>query len=241
MMSGKVVLITHDSADKDDRAATWLRAQGFTLHWTCPAEGGALPELSSEVAALVVYGGRYDVRDRNRHAFLNDELRCIEGALGRGIPFLGLCLGGQLLAHVLGEDVGPHPQGLVEYGYYDLEPTRQGREIFGDGLKVLQSHWHGWYRTPAGAVGLGGTAHFPEQAFRYGSNAYAFQFHPEASRSMLEAWIARRPPERHQLPGAFPPERQRADFATHDPALGRWFHGFLHHWLAPRMMSEAAE
>jgi GMP synthase (glutamine-hydrolysing) len=240
-MAAKVILLTHDTGDKDDRASSWLSARGYELLWTCPAEGGALPALNDDVAGLVVYGGRFDIRDRELHPFLKTEMKFIEAALSRDVPFLGLCLGGQLLAHVLGQPVGPHPMGHAEYGYYDLVPTSQGRAIFGEGLKVLQSHWHGWYDAPKGAIPLGGTACFPQQAFQYGETAFAFQFHPEASRTMLATWIGRRPSERHLLPGAFPPARQLADNLLYDRLLGEWFDTFLARWARVRMLQEAAE
>lgn len=240
-MVSKVILVTHDTADRDDRASAFFRAHGFGLQWTCPAEGGALPELTDDVAALVVYGGRYDIRDKAAHPFLADEMKHIEKALAGGVPFLGLCLGGQLLAHVLGEDVGPHPLGHAEYGYYDLNPTAAGREVFGGGLKVLQSHWHGWFETPRGATALAATEHFPQQAFSYGPNAYGFQFHPEASRTMLSAWIGRRPAARNAMPGAFPPERQLTDNLVYDEALGAWFNGFLARWMGVQEKRQAAE
>ncbi len=182
-----------------------------------------------------------DVGEQAAYPFLVDELKFIDLTLSRGIPFLGICLGGQLLAHALGEEVGPHPETRAEYGYYDLIPTEAGRAEFGPGLKVLQSHWHGWYRTPKDAVKLAHSAGFPEQAFRYGDNAYGIQFHPEASRTMLTRWIGRRPPERHALAGAFPPERQLADYLLYDRALGDWFHDFLGRWSGIARRREAAE
>jgi GMP synthase (glutamine-hydrolysing) len=241
-MTEKIILVTHDPADTDDRASAWLAAQGYELERTCPAEGGMIPPLTEETAGVVVYGGKYDVDQQDRYPFLLDELRLIEEVLKREVPFLGFCLGGQLLAHALGEEVGPHPQGFVEYGYYDFLPTSEGRAILGEVPKVLQSHFHGWYNAPKGVVSLGRSETFPEQAFRYGERTYGFQFHPEASRAMLERWIARRPPERHLMPGAHPPERQRADFERYDKALGEWLYWFLARWAKPAALwREAAE
>jgi GMP synthase (glutamine-hydrolysing) len=238
-----IILVTHDKDDKDDRASAWLARHGHRLLWTCPAEGEAIPPLTDDIAGIVAYGGKQCVDEQDRWPYLKDELRLIDNALKREVPFLGLCLGGQLLAHALGEPVGPHPQGFAEYGYYDFVLTEEGRVVLGQVPKVLQSHFHGWYRTPTGAVALGRSEAYPEQAFRYGDSAYGLQFHPEASRAMLARWIARRPPERHQMPYAFAPERQLADNLVYHQALGAWFHGFLERWMAPAtaLHREAAE
>jgi GMP synthase (glutamine-hydrolysing) len=241
-MTGTFILVTHDKDEKDDRASAWLRRQGYRPHWTCPAEGESLPALTDEIAGAVIYGGKQSVAEQEQYPFLKDELRFIDDVLKRDLPFLGLCLGGQLLAHVLGEPVSAHADAHAEYGYYDFLPTAAGRRILGEVPKVLQSHFHGWYATPKGAVALGRSEAFPEQAFRYGDQAYGLQFHPEASRGMLMRWIGNRPPERHALPHAFPAERQLADNLVHDTALGDWFHGFLAQWLSEsRARREAAE
>ena len=241
-MTEKIILVTHDKDEKDDRASLWLKRRGYGLVWTRPAEGELIPPLTDDIAGVVIYGGRHCVDEQGRHPFLKDELRFIEETLKRQIPFLGICLGGQLLAHALGERVGPHPKGFAEYGYYDFAPTPEGLAALGPVPKVLQSHFHGWYETPKGAVALGCSAAFPEQAFRYGDKAYGIQFHPEASRTMLMRWIARRPPERHLMPGAYPPDRQLADNLVYDKALGEWFHRFLGQWIAPaQAYREAAE
>lgn len=242
----RVLAISHDPTDIPNRCSDWLVRQGYELVTACPAAGEPLPAFDERVTGVVVFGGRYDVRDRGEHGFLADETRFIEETLRRGLPYLGICLGGQLLAHVLGETVDGHPGRFAEYGYYELRMTPEGRGFAPEGLKVLQSHWHGWYATPKGATLLAYTENFPQQAFRYGANAFAIQFHPEARRPTLEKWIGRRPKERYLLNGAHPPERQLADNLTHDAALQSWFHEFLDRWLGPARLNldaprEAAE
>ncbi len=242
----RILAITHDPTDIPNRCSDWLQDQGYDVVAACPAAGDALPVFDERVAGVVVFGGRYDVRDREQHVFLKDEIRFIEEVLRRDLPYLGICLGGQLLAHVLGETVEGHPDACAEYGYYDLHLTREGRGFAPEGLKVLQSHWHGWYATPKGTTLLAYTENFPQQAFRYGDRAYAIQFHPEARRSTLEKWIGRRPKERYLLAGAHPPEQQLADNVRYDAALATWFHGFLGRWMGParsqwNALREAAE
>lgn len=230
-MPESILLVTHDRDPMDDRASQWAAAQGYALDWRCPADGDSLPKLDDRIAGIVLYGGAQDVDQQERYPFFEREFRLIEDAYKRGTPMLGLCLGGQLMAHVLGEPVHGHEGGHAEYGYYDLIPAEAGRDLFGEGMKVLQSHWHGWYNTPPGAVKLAGTAAFPEQAFRHGENAYGFQFHPETRITGLSRWISRRDSTRHAMKGAHPPERQLADHRIYDAALGRWFETFLGQWL----------
>ena len=241
----RVIAISHDAGDArapSDRCTAWLRQAGYRVTTVCPAAGQSIPELDCSVAGVVVFGGKYDVMNWKQHPFLGDEMRFIEQALERRLPYLGICFGGQLLAQVLGEDVDGHRQGFAEYGYYDLAPTPEGRDFISPGLKVLQSHWHGWHATPKDAIHLAATENFPQQAFRYGGNAFGIQFHPEASRQMLQTWIARRPPERYLLKGAYGPERQLADNLAYDAALATWFHGFLGRWIgAAETRMEAAE
>jgi GMP synthase (glutamine-hydrolysing) len=238
----KIVALLHDTADAPNHCTAWLADHGHEVVTACPAAGDAIPGLGADVAGAVVFGGRFDVKMKEDLAFLRAELAFIEAVLKRGLPYLGLCLGGQLLAHVLGEEVDLHPQGFAEYGYYDLLATPEGADFVGPRpLKVLQSHWHGWYETPRGATRLAYTEAFPQQAFRYGENAYGLQFHPEATRATLERWISRRPPERYLLKGTQPPERQLADHAAHDAALQSWFNGFLNGWIGPATrLAEAA-
>lgn len=228
-----VIAILHDREDADNRCCAWLARNGYRVETACPAEGDPIPQLTAETAAAVVFGGKYDVKMKDDLAFLRGELVFIDRVLARDLPFLGICLGGQLLAHVLGEEVDRHPEGYAEYGYYDLKPTREGEMLFGSGLKVLESHWHGWYRTPKGTTRLAGTDAFPEQAFRHGRNTYGLQFHPETTRATLQRWIGRRPAERYRLKGTTPPAQQLADNLVHDAALGRWFDGFLGGWIGP--------
>jgi GMP synthase (glutamine-hydrolysing) len=240
--SQKMLLIVHDRDEMDDRASAWARDRGYELDWICPAEGERLPSLDDRIAGVIVYGGAQDVDQQESLVYLKDEMRLLDTALKRETPVLGLCLGAQLLAHMLGEKVSAHSQGHAEYGYYDLVPTEEGLPVFGGGMKVLQSHWHGWYGTPKGAVKLAGTQDFPEQAFRYGENAYGFQFHPETRRTGLTRWIARRPPHKQTMKGAHPPERQLKDNLLFDEKLGNWFNRFLDGWVSGRQMRyEAAE
>jgi GMP synthase (glutamine-hydrolysing) len=152
---------------------------------------------------LIVLGGAMNVEDQHRHPHLKTELLAIEAALRQGKPVLGICLGAQLLAHVLGAPVRRHSQ--LEIGWYELKTTVAGQTDpvlghLGECAPVFQ--WHGCtYDLPQGAVQLARTDTCEQQAFRYGSNAYGFQFHLETDVAMIERWL-RLPAYRDELASA---------------------------------------
>ena len=154
-------------------------------------------------AGLIVLGGPMNVEDQERHPHLKRELLAIEAALRQDKPVLGICLGAQLLAHVLGAPVSRHERH--EIGWYDLLTTPEGREDavlghLGPSAPVFQ--WHACtFGLPPGAVQLARTETCEQQAFRYGSNAYGFQFHLEVDAAMIERWL-RLPAYREELAAA---------------------------------------
>jgi len=141
---------------------------------------------------LVVLGGPMNVEDQARRPHLKTELRAIEAMLEQGKPVLGICLGAQLLAHVLGAPVRRHQ--APEIGWYPLNTTAAGREDpvlspLGESSPVFQ--WHRYsFEVPREATHLASTAGCEQQAFRYGDNAYGFQFHLEMDEALIERWLA---------------------------------------------------
>jgi GMP synthase (glutamine-hydrolysing) len=144
-----------------------------------------------------------NVSDRHCHPHLKTELLAIEAALAQGKPVLGICLGAQLLAHVLGAPVRRHREH--EIGWYELATTDAGRAdpVLGHlGSQAPVFQWHGCtYDLPSGAVQLARTESCEQQAFRFGTNAYGFQFHMEADTAMIERWL-RLPAYRDELAAA---------------------------------------
>lgn len=229
-MKDTIALVTHRETGRDDRAATVLSDLGYRLQWCCPAVGDALPAPDESLAGAVLYGGPQPLDALERYPFLKLEMDWIGEMLALDRPVLGLCLGGQLLAHHLGAAVGPHPRGIHEYGYYPLLPTAAGEAVFGASLRVFQSHYHG-FDLPAGAELLARGEDYPHQAFRYGAKAFGFQFHPEVTSAMVARWVAE-DAEMHGKPGAHSAERQLADDRRYNAPMGTWFTRFLKEWIA---------
>ena len=110
--------------------------------------------------------------------FIKREIDWIGVPLKENKPFLGICLGGQMLARHLGGRVDFHGEGHVEVGYYPIRPTLEGRAI----CEVWPDHVYQWHREgfdlPPGATLLAEGDTFPVQAFRQGEHAYAHPVSP---------------------------------------------------------------
>ena len=224
-MTRRIILIKHEDSPGDDRAATWFAEQGFVLDWRFPYVGGRLPALDAAIAGAVLYGGPQSAAEADRLPYLADEARWIRRCIARQVPVLGLCLGGQIIAHALGASVGPDPDGQHEFGYYALAPTDRGRAFFPDRLVVPQAHYHG-FALPDGAELLARSARYPHQAIRYGERTFAFQFHPEVTLPIFRRWQqADWAP--WGAPGAQARAEQDALAARHDQTLHHWFTEFL--------------
>lgn len=169
-----------------------IRARGHRIRFhNFERQPDAVPEVD-RYRGLIVLGGPMNVEDQDRRPHLKTELLAIERALEQGKPVLGICLGAQLLAHVLGAPVQRHDQ--VEMGWYDVHMSAEGRSdpvLGAAGVRLPVFQWHAYsYDLPSGATHLARTDTCQQQAFRFGSNAYGFQFHLEADVDVIERWLA---------------------------------------------------
>ncbi len=235
-----ILIVLHQPTSSPGRIGLWLRQRGFDLDIRYPVLGDALPSTLAEHRGVIVYGGPGSVNDDCEH--YRAVLDWLDVPLRENKPYIGICLGGQMLAKVLGARVAPHPQGLWEVGYYPVRPTAAGRALWDCWPeKVFQWHAEG-FDIPAGAeLLLEGCGHFPHQAFRYAGHAFGLQFHPEVTTAMLHAWTVRAA-DKLDMPGARPRRSLFEDRMIYDPPVACWLDSFLDHWLMlPEKMREAAE
>lgn len=210
------------------RCALQLRARGYKLEFYYPQSGERLPDRMDDYAGVMVFGGPMSANDDRRLPGIRVQLDWIPTVLQSGRPFLGICLGAQLLARALGATVKPHTDGLAEIGYFPIQPM-VGQTLFNAPLQVY--HWHReGFDLPAGAELLAIGERFPHQAYRYQANAFGVQFHPEVHRSILETWLIEGADEL-TAPGAQSAAEQRTLHIDHDAALDRWCDRFLDEWL----------
>lgn len=225
----RLLMVMQTPDGSTGRCGRKLREWGYQLEFRYPLAGEPLPAAMDGYAGVVVFGGPMSANDDDILPGIRAQLDWIPQALNSGRPFLGICLGGQLLARALGAMVQPHPRGLAEIGYFPVQPTSVGRAMFDAPLHVY--HWHReGFELPAGAELLATGARFPHQAYQYGANAFGVQFHPEVHRKILEVWLMEGARELTD-PGAQSATEQRAYHIHHDEALDRWCDGFLKAWL----------
>ena len=219
-----VLVVLHQETSTPGRVGQVLEAHDVKLDIRRPVLGEKLPETLDEHRGAIVFGGPPSANDRDAH--LVREIDWLDIPLKEERPFLGICLGAQMLAKHLGAKVASHPQGYAEVGYYPLRATVQGRR--------LMPHWpemvYQWHREgfdlPKGATLLAEGDWYPNQAFGYGPCAYGVQFHAELTLAMMHRWTTKGH-ERMKLPGA---QGRRDHFhgrGVYDPAVKRWLEQFL--------------
>lgn len=158
------------------------------------------------------------------HDYVRAEIDWLKVPLKENRPYLGICLGAQMLARHLGAQVAADEKGLTEIGWYRLRPTEHGRQMMRWPQMVYHFHREG-FDLPHGAKLLAEGDAYPNQAFRFGDNAFGIQFHAELTRAMMQSCGARREPLHH----AQRPARQRTleGRMLFDAPLRAWLSDFL--------------
>ena len=196
----------------------------FRLHQIYRAE--ALPN-PAEMTALIVLGGAMGANDDERYPFLSPLKQLIRVCLEQGIPYLGICLGGQLLAAASGSPVVPCR--WEELGTLQVTLTQKGETdplFAGISSPFGTFQWHhDSFDLPAEATLLASSPACPHQAFRLGSNAWGLQFHPEVTEQIIRAWAAWDPAT------ACRTEELVTDFQAQQPAYLRTAEHLLKNFL----------
>jgi GMP synthase (glutamine-hydrolysing) len=185
-----VLAVLHNLADSfTGHAGPALRAAGLELDERRLLDGDPLPDLD-EVDGIVAFGGDQSVREIGSDPLLQAEAELLGEAVARGVPVLGICLGAQLLAHVLGGSVARLPRRMVAWALIEPLPAAAGDPLLGAlPAGAMALHWNeDGFEPPPGAVELLRRPRGTGEGFRYGDSAWGVQFHPEVDPESLEGW-----------------------------------------------------
>lgn len=203
----------------------WVRGGGHSLGATHFYRGDSLPRIDV-VDLLVVMGGPMNIYEEADYPWLAAEKRFIEQAVIAGRRVLGICLGAQLIADVLGAKV--YANADKEIGWFPIEKMQSAPELFSAFPQRIEVfHWHGdTFDIPAGAVLAARSAGCANQAFVYDGRVVGLQFHLETTLDSAQQLIAHGANELVQGRYIQTPQEMLADASRFD-AINHVMHDLL--------------
>ena len=221
------VAIYHVAFEDAGTLGPVLDERGVGLTYLQAGRDDLSPTLDADL--VLILGGPISVYEVDRYPFLKDELKLIETLAKKDTPIVGICLGAQALASVLAARV--YPGQKKELGWDQLILSEEGKASplgLLDGLHIL--NWHGdTFDLPTGATRLASTEITPNQAFSYGPNVLALQFHVELPARDMERWLIG-----HTLELAnsnVDLGQLRSETARYAPATNEASHALFNQWL----------
>ncbi len=184
----RVLSIVHEDSSAPGTYGDFARARGHE-HLVWPIHADHAPR-AGPFGAVMVFGGTMDTHEEDSYAWLRDENDFIRAHVDAGVPLLGVCLGGQLLAKALGAQVSRAPEPEIGWHEVTRSPASAADPIFGALPERFPSlQWHNYqFALPDGAVLLASSARCL-QGYRFGEAAWGVQFHPEVTRAIVQLWI----------------------------------------------------
>lgn len=190
MIRSMILFIKHIDIEGPGTIETYLRTKGYALKTVDLGRGEPLPADPADFEAIVCLGGPMNVYEEEKYPFLKNEDQFIKDAVKKDVPFLGICLGSQLLAKASGVKVVKSP--VKEVGWFKVTLKDAGRTdpLFKGIAKEFDVfHWHeDMFEIPQGATFLATSDGCPHQAYRVGKYAYGVQFHVEVTREIIADW-----------------------------------------------------
>ncbi len=185
-----VAIVQHEKSVPPGHIETFFEDEGIPYVLVdAPAETSW--PLVDDIGGLVVLGGTMNVDELDVYPFLMRSRNFMRDAIAVGVPTLGVCLGAQMMARVLGAEVHRAISRNALFSKLELTDEGQGDPIAAPfaGVEVLQFH-EDTFALPQDAILLATSAASAlPQAFRYGNYAYATQFHFEVDEPIVRGWI----------------------------------------------------
>lgn len=190
-----VLIIKHIDIEGPEALGDFFNRHGLKTRIVELQEEETLPSQLNDIEAVVSLGGPMNVYEEDQYPFLRPENEFIKKILAQGIPFLGICLGAQLLAKAASAKVGRAPHSEIGFFRVQLTPDGQKDPLFKGMSKELDVfQWHGdMFEIPQAPVKgqwLAKSDICPYQAMKVGSCAYGLQFHIEITDKSIREWSA---------------------------------------------------
>lgn len=207
-----------------------LAQRGYEVMYADAMLGDALDSRADTADVVVVLGGPNGAYDENAFPSLQSELQLIERRLKAELPVLGICLGAQLLARVLGSEVGSMSQPEIGLGPLALTAHGADSVIRDRAAAAPVLFWHqDTFGIPQGATHLASSALCANQAFCYGKHALALQFHLEPDPKRFEEWLVGNAYQLSRL--KIDARTLREDMRRNADEFSRAGHAFVGAWL----------
>lgn len=183
----RAIILQHVPFERPGSIISWLERRGATIHYCRLYEATVFPDPAT-ADLLVIMGGPMSVNDQDHYPWLEQEKEFIRQAVQTKLPILGICLGAQLIASVLGAPV--YPNQHKEIGWFPVSGVSAGSENFHFPQETAVFHWHGeTFDLPDGAVRLAESKLCHNQAFQLGRRTIGLQFHLEVTPTTVELMI----------------------------------------------------
>ncbi|WP_444945352.1 type 1 glutamine amidotransferase [Microbulbifer sp. VTAC004] len=177
-MGKHILIIQHEETEGAGYISDWARDHHVSLTTVNP-QNSHLPK--GQFDGIILLGGMMNVDDRHKLPWLADEIEWLKGYIEQAVPILGICLGAQILAYILGANIRPLDQ--EEMGWL---PIKGSHKLNLNIEKVFQAHSY-YFDIPIGAERLAESEQCPNQAFLFKEKVLGIQFHLEWSQKVIAA------------------------------------------------------
>ena len=222
-----VLVVLHQSHSSPGHVGQWFQRNGHALDVRRHCFDDPLPQTLEHHCGAVIFGGPQSANDCD--PFIRREIEWVGVALKEHKPFLGICLGAQMLAQYLGARVDYCRNGNVEIGYHPIGWTSEAQTLSELPDFVYQWHREGFEIPSGGRLLAQSNGPFPNQVMSYGRTAVGIQFHPEITYAQVNRWSGSNP-MRLYMKGAKPRHEHLAGHLTHSPRVQCWLDRFLTRW-----------
>jgi GMP synthase-like glutamine amidotransferase len=213
----KIHCLAHVPFEDAANIGRWAKLRGHSLTYTHFFKDETLPPMEF-FDMLAIMGGLMNVYEHDEYPWLVPEKAFIRQAVNAGKKIIGVCLGAQLLADVLGGSVRANENKEIGWHIVKQTPEAPQSRAFSElPSEMLVFQWHGdTFSLPPGAVHLAENNVCKNQAFQYGENVLGLQFHMEYSEGSIEKMLTHCADELVEAPYINTPEQIRNGYSNID-------------------------